>query len=370
MKKTSELRVGIFVMVALSIGAIVVFSVGNRRNVFSPKAEYRAVFEDVAGLRAGSPVQMGGVHVGSVGDVTITPSGKIWVTVSVIHSVQDLIRADTVASIGSKGMLGDRLVDLTAGHSDNPRLPPGSTLKTSISSDPLSAIQDLSKQAGPILQHVEGLAKNLHAASVPLAEPAFHKDLQATVHNLSTVLQYAAHGDGVVHRLFTDKSLANSIEDTLAHVRHTTENLSRTSDTVRSMADEIRHGKGAAHELVYGREGTRLLHNLAGATGELSILLHDVRTTDSTVHDLLYGNKAEDLLENITAVSADFRAISGDLRAGRGTLGGLLVDPSVYEDIKRLVGDLERNEILRALVRYSIQQDEAINRVEAKPRKH
>jgi phospholipid/cholesterol/gamma-HCH transport system substrate-binding protein len=46
------------------------------------------------------------------------------------------------------------------------------------------------------------------------------------------------------------------------------------------------------------------------------------------------------------------------MKAGRGTIGALLVDPSVYEDIKSLVGNVERNQVLRALVRYSIKQDE------------
>jgi phospholipid/cholesterol/gamma-HCH transport system substrate-binding protein len=44
-----------------------------------------------------------------------------------------------------------------------------------------------------------------------------------------------------------------------------------------------------------------------------------------------------------------------DIRAGRGTLGALLVDPSLYEDIKTLVGNVQRNEVLRALVRYAIR---------------
>ena len=57
-------------------------------------------------------------------------------------------------------------------------------------------------------------------------------------------------------------------------------------------------------------------------------------------------------------MSGDLRAIVDDVRAGRGTIGGLLVDPSIYEDIKRLVGNLQRNEILRSLVRYSIREDE------------
>ena len=46
------------------------------------------------------------------------------------------------------------------------------------------------------------------------------------------------------------------------------------------------------------------------------------------------------------------------MRQGKGTIGALLVDPTVYEDIKSAVGNVERNEVLRALVRYSIKADE------------
>jgi phospholipid/cholesterol/gamma-HCH transport system substrate-binding protein len=77
------------------------------------------------------------------------------------------------------------------------------------------------------------------------------------------------------------------------------------------------------------------------------------------MHELLYGDEAGDLITNLTAISADMRAIIADVRAGRGTIGGLLVDPSIYEDVRRIVGNIERNDILRALVRYSIREDEA-----------
>jgi len=48
-----------------------------------------------------------------------------------------------------------------------------------------------------------------------------------------------------------------------------------------------------------------------------------------------------------------------NLEKGRGTVGGLMVDPSVYEDLKVLLGNVERNKALRALVRYSIRRDES-----------
>jgi len=55
-----------------------------------------------------------------------------------------------------------------------------------------------------------------------------------------------------------------------------------------------------------------------------------------------------------------------DMRAGKGTLGALLVDPSVYEDLKLMLGNVERNRTLRALVRYSIKADERSPAVEVR----
>jgi phospholipid/cholesterol/gamma-HCH transport system substrate-binding protein len=49
--------------------------------------------------------------------------------------------------------------------------------------------------------------------------------------------------------------------------------------------------------------------------------------------------------------------IVADMKSGKGTLGALLVDPSVYEDLKVVLGNVERNKALRALVRYSIRRD-------------
>ena len=69
------------------------------------------------------------------------------------------------------------------------------------------------------------------------------------------------------------------------------------------------------------------------------------------------GNGTE-ALANVTAMTGDLRVIVAGLRQGKGTVGALLVDPSVYEDMKLVLGNVERNDVLRALVRYSIKQDE------------
>jgi phospholipid/cholesterol/gamma-HCH transport system substrate-binding protein len=65
----------------------------------------------------------------------------------------------------------------------------------------------------------------------------------------------------------------------------------------------------------------------------------------------------DQLAGDLSGMSGDLRAILADMRQGKGTLGALLVDPSVYEDLKMLLGNVQRNQALRALVRYSIRRD-------------
>ena len=74
---------------------------------------------------------------------------------------------------------------------------------------------------------------------------------------------------------------------------------------------------------------------------------------------MIYGDdSSQAMMSNLNQASADFRQVVSDMRAGKGTLGALLVDPSVYEDLKLMLGNVERNRALRALVRYSIKRDE------------
>jgi phospholipid/cholesterol/gamma-HCH transport system substrate-binding protein len=93
---------------------------------------------------------------------------------------------------------------------------------------------------------------------------------------------------------------------------------------------------------------------LGDAAGELATILHDARTTENgAIHQLVYGD-ARNLFENLGAMSQDLRAITGKIRAGEGTLGALVVDPSVYDDLRTVLGNVKRNKVLQELVRITV----------------
>lgn len=346
---------------ALTVAAVLVFTIGGRKNVFSSKETYRTTFASVGGLRPGSSLSMAGVNVGTVGDVELHDDGRVYVQLNVNEAYVPLVRVDTVASIGSKGMLGDKIVDLSIGRGRP--LAPGGTMR---SSEPMDLGQ-IATQAGAIMVETQAVVTNLRSATGVLGDPAFQQDMRTSMHSLAEILRMTEQSDGTVHRLISDPQLADELEHTLGNVQTATAELSRTMRSARAVVDEVEHGDGTAHELIYGQEGTRLVASLADTASETSQMLTAIRTGDGTVHDLIYEHQADELIANATEAVGELNTILRNLREGRGTIGALLTDSTIYDDVKRLIGDLGRNEILRALVRYSIRNDEAREQPVATP---
>ncbi len=368
----TQLRVGLFVTFALALIAFLAFVVGAQQNLFTRKTEFVAIFETVDGLRPGSVVMVAGVNVGSIDSVEFMDDGRIEVRFSVVNDAAALIRGRAGAtagtyeegtsqvSIGSKGMLGDKLMQITVGLRALPLWDPEQPLPASTSGDLMTA-------ASNAMAEVQGTAENLRLATDPFRDQVFSRDVARVAANVARITDMMADGNGAVQHLLTDEATAAELDATLGNLRATSDEFARTSRSIRRIAEEIERGDGTAHALIYGDEGRVALVNIGRATDEVATLLEAVRTGDGTAHDVIYGNAGEELIANLTRASDDIAAITADVRAGRGTIGGLLQDPSIYEDIKRLVGDLERNEILRALVRYSVRRDEARRPVRAVP---
>jgi phospholipid/cholesterol/gamma-HCH transport system substrate-binding protein len=56
-------------------------------------------------------------------------------------------------------------------------------------------------------------------------------------------------------------------------------------------------------------------------------------------------------------LSRTLKKVGDDVAAGKGTVGALLEDPTIYQDLKVILGGVKRNTLLKALVRFTIQRD-------------
>ncbi len=353
---SKQVKVGFFLMLGIAVLGVLVFLIGSERHLFESQAHLRATFRDVAGLKVGSPVRMGGVDVGAVTDITFgaTQADRgIHVRFTIVASQLTRVRADSVVRIASKGLLGDKALDVTMG-TQGRAAADEAEVRTEETDDIASAMAS----ASSAMQRANEVLGNVATATRPLATPQLGNDLTALVHDLRTISRGVAEGPGTLHTLLADPATAARIERTLASVEQTSSRLASMSAEVDALAREARSGHGLVHALVYDPAGEQTLRSVARATDELSAITHDVRTGTGGLHQIIYGNDSAQAVANANAATASLREILANVQQGRGTVGALLTDPSLYEDMKTLVGNVQRNEILRALVRYSIHEDE------------
>jgi phospholipid/cholesterol/gamma-HCH transport system substrate-binding protein len=145
----------------------------------------------------------------------------------------------------------------------------------------------------------------------------------------------------------------------MANMERASVELSRSAQNVNQVLDRVRTGPGFAHDIIYTDGPSKTLTQFGQAAEEVSTTLRGVREGNGIARSMIYGDdQSQQVMKNLNDMSVDLRRIVADVRAGKGTVGALLVDPSIYEDIKMVLGNVERNKTLRALVRYSITRDE------------
>lgn len=352
-----SIKVGLFVIVALVLATASIFVIGDNRRAWDRKVSFTGKFNDVVGLKPGSAVRMGGIDVGSVTTVAYGDKAddtKIYVTVAVARNEARRVRPDTVMRVVNKGLLGDKMVDLSGGDPRKPQAPDGAMI----------ASEEEPADMGKAIEKMSDVAKKadltmdaIKRTSEQLADPQLAEDVKGSVKSLRAILDGVANNkDGLAHRLIYDPEEAKKVDHILSNLDAASANLNAISADAREIANRAKTGPGLVHTIVYD---DKMAAGASGTLVELNNSLTALRTSNGLGHAIIYGDDStQHVMGNVSAMSDDLREIVANVKAGRGTIGALLVDPSVYEDIKSLVGNVERNQVLRALVRYSIKQNE------------
>ena len=115
----TELKVGVLTIIAIVITAVTIFLLTGDRGFLWQRYSLKTRFASVAGLKAGSPVRVAGVDVGTVTDVALVGE-QVEVIFEVSQEVRDRITTSSVATLGSVSLLGESAVDITASGSGTP----------------------------------------------------------------------------------------------------------------------------------------------------------------------------------------------------------------------------------------------------------
>lgn len=359
-----ELVVGAFVTLGIALTAGVIFTIGQERRVFAKRVEFVANFPDVQGLKPGAPVRLSGVDIGSVKSISHGPNPKddrLYVRLDIVREEAVRIREDSVAKVANKGMLGDKMLEVTPGTPGRVPLAPGA----SITSEEPADYGQLLTRLGDVAKKTEAVVANLERTTSTFADDRTRRDMQDALRGMAVIMSNLAEGKGYAGRLLVDPAEAERIRGTFSRMDDTMSKLNHLLDGVGKVVDRVNKGPGLAHSIVYDNDGVGMMKSFAQAADEVSLSLRGVREGNGVAKVMLYGGPGQEKIgEDVQAITRDARDIVANVKKGKGTIGGLLVDPSVYEDMKMLLGNVQRNDVLRALVRYSIKEDEKKPKVE------
>ena len=399
-ERQMQLRIGILVLAALVLFAGFVLSIGSRSQLFEERYSLWTAFTTAEGLAAGSPVRLGGIPVGSVTRIDFGRDPKdrrIAVTLSVEERVRDKIRADSVATIGTIGLVGDKVLDITVGSHDKPALPSGGQLASVDPPDFMKLVQ----KGDQILDQVTRIGTSLEGF-LGGGEGQAGRTVEETLRSLRTTVVEVEKGSGLLHELVYGKSgpallakldrtagtleqLAQAVEkeDGLLHALiyspqdETLGRLSRSLGEIEGLLRQARQGPGLAHALFFDPKGAELLRSLASAGEEVERFVRDFRQGEGLVPTLLFNPDSAKMLGDLQATAAGMRQLTSELqgiatgvremtadlqvvaerlRRGEGTMGALLEDPTVYEDLSALLRGANRSLLLRSLIR-SLRED-------------
>ena len=203
-----NVTVGIFVVCGLVLFGAGMFLIGDRRQAFSQHVEYFSEFVNLAGLSNGTKVRVGGMDAGEVRAITVpdSPSSRFRVRWRIDAKLRGLVRADSVVTIDTEGVVGGTYLSVRAGST---RTPQAVALATIPSREPA--------ELSEILTHGTSL---LNDAQAMLNEVGGKLDnaldtVTSTVSNVNDIAVGLKRGRGAAGMLLRDQELADHLRQAI-----------------------------------------------------------------------------------------------------------------------------------------------------------
>jgi phospholipid/cholesterol/gamma-HCH transport system substrate-binding protein len=131
-QNTLELAVGVFMLIGFGAFVYLALQLGEvpflrQGSTYVLKAE----FDNVAGIKKGASVQVAGVTVGEVAEVALSSTEAALLSLRIKKTL--VVPVDTIASVKSQGIIGDKYIQLNLG-GDEKKFQSGETIRETESS--------------------------------------------------------------------------------------------------------------------------------------------------------------------------------------------------------------------------------------------
>jgi phospholipid/cholesterol/gamma-HCH transport system substrate-binding protein len=335
--KWSQLKVGITVVVAGVVLAVLIILMSGTGGLFTHKLILKSYFFDAQGLRVGAPVRLSGVDIGNVSQIRIVPNkpeAPVEVTMKVNTKYQFNLRKDSKTLLSTAGVLGETYINIDSSKATAAEVGDGDVLATNEQpgyQDVMRSTQNALQNMQALLARVDRIVAYVESGQGSIGkviyDAALYNRLNATVNEFQQLVSEVSQGQGSIGKLITSDDLYNKANASL--------------DKINLLIDDLNAGKGTAGKIL---KDETLYNNANQIIANFKQLTDDINAGKGAVGTLTKDQEFANKLKNTMNRISD---ISDRLDAGEGTAGKFLHDPSMYNNTNKLLTDTQ--ELIQAI---------------------
>jgi phospholipid/cholesterol/gamma-HCH transport system substrate-binding protein len=203
----NKIKLGIFVTIGIALFLLGIYYIGETKKLFSTTFRLTALFNDVDGLQVGNNIRFAGINVGTVEAIEIITDSTVQVDIILDIKTQKFIKKDAKAIIGSDGLMGNKILNVSPGTEGHAIVVNNDMIGTTI---PISLDQ--------ILLKLKTTTDN---------SALITNDLASIIGNIRS-------GKGTIGKLFMDTVFAENLDKTIVNVKQGTKGFKQNMDAAKS----------------------------------------------------------------------------------------------------------------------------------------
>lgn len=265
-----NIRLGAFVMTGTAFLIVAFYFVGSRQNLFGSTFTISARFYNVNGLMQGNSVRFAGIDIGTVQTLEIENDSTVHVIMVLDKKVQRFIRQNAIASVGTDGLMGNKLVNINSGRENAPLVAEGDQLKTlrPLAMDEMARTLNVTNtnmaQITRNLSNITGRISNKNTFWKVLMDTLVAENIENAVHNLKdmtvsgkiTLINFRHFSDKIVSpqtsigRLASDTVFYHNLSFAMQKLSKTGDSIQRMSGDLSGMIRNVKQGRGSIGKLL------------------------------------------------------------------------------------------------------------------------
>ncbi|HET9487465.1 MAG TPA: MlaD family protein [Chryseosolibacter sp.] len=265
-KAVDNVKLGFFVLAGLLFLILLLYMLGKNRNLFGATFTIKASMSTVNGLMPGNNVRFKGIDVGTVKEIELTDDGAIFVVMVIDERMTHYIKENAIASIGSDGLMGNKLVNISPQEGSAAPVKQGSVI---LSREPIET-DEMLRTLNTTNNTIERVTRNLDEITLKLntskslwnllSDTMITRDLKngvtdfrsaaantaALTENAKEIVNRFADGDGLAVTLFTDTTLTQRLDHSLTMIQGASEKTAAMMNNLELVISNMKAGEGTA----------------------------------------------------------------------------------------------------------------------------